>query len=129
VPATIAAALQDLLFDPALEVSEALDRHFSPDYRQRADGVWSCRAEFAAHIAHLGAITGNGSIHVHEELSCEPIYAERHTIELTKTDGSRVRTEVYVFGEHAPDGRFRRIEEPTLLLSGTEQDRHLGRAR
>jgi hypothetical protein len=127
--ATIATALHDLLFNAALDLPEALDRHFSPDYRQRTDGVWSSRAEFAEHIAHLRAITGSGAIHVHEELSSEPFYAERHTVELTKTDGSRVRTEVYVFGEHAPDGRFRRIEETTLLLSGTKKDRDIGRAR
>jgi hypothetical protein len=129
VSATIATALHDLLFDPTLDLLEALDRHFSPDYRQRTDGVWSSRAEFAEHISHLRAITSSGSIHVHEELSSTPLYAERHTVELTKTDGSRVRTEVYVFGEHAPDGRFRRIDETTLLLSGTEEDRELGRAR
>jgi hypothetical protein len=129
MPATIATALHDLLFDPTLNLPEALERHFSPDYRQRTDGVWSSRAEFGEHIAHLRAMTVNGSIQVHEELSSEPLYAERHTVELTKTDGSLVRTEVYVFGEHASDGRFRRIEETTLLLSGTEEDRDIGRAR
>jgi hypothetical protein len=129
VAATIATALHDLLFDPVLNLPEALDRHFSPDYCQRTDGVWSSRAEFGEHIAHLRAITDSGAIQVHDELSSESLYAERHTVELTKIDGSRVRTEVYVFGEFAADGRFRRIEETTLLLSGTEEDRDIGRAR
>jgi hypothetical protein len=56
-------------------------------------------------------------------------FAERHTVGLTKTDGSAVLTEVYVFGSRAPDGRFRRIEEVTMLLSGDETDRGLGSAR
>jgi hypothetical protein len=43
--------------------------------------------------------------------------------------GSSVRTEVYLFGEFAPDGRFRRVEEITLMLSGMESDRGLGNAR
>ncbi|MEY9876159.1 hypothetical protein ABH931_005669 [Streptacidiphilus sp. MAP12-33] len=45
------------------------------------------------------------------------------------TDGSTVRMEVYLFGEFAPDGRFRRIEETTLLLEGADADRNLGSAR
>jgi hypothetical protein len=37
--------------------------------------------------------------------------------------------EVYVFAELAPDGRFSRIEETTLMLQGDEADRNLGSAR
>jgi hypothetical protein len=40
----------------------------------------------------------------------------------------RVTTEVYVFGEHDPDGRFTRVEEITLMLAGEEADRNLGNA-
>jgi hypothetical protein len=71
----------------------------------------------------------DGHVIVHDELSDGPSYAERHTVELTKTDGGQVRSEVYVFGRHAPDGRFEVIEETTLLVSGTDADRDLGRAR
>jgi hypothetical protein len=126
---TIAAALQDLLLTPGVPLEAAIDKHFAPDYRQRTDGAWSDRAEFGQHIAHLRSIVVGGRIEVHEELADGPVYAERHTIELTKTDGSVVRSEVYVFGERTPDGRFQRIEETVLLLSGTEADRNIGRAR
>lgn len=129
MPATLAHALQDLLFNPVLDLNEAVDRHFSPHYRQRTDGVWSNRAEFAQHIAHLRHLVRDGSIVVHEELTGGSLYAERHTVELTKGDGAVVRTEVYAFGEHAPDGRFLRIEETTLLLAGGDEDRDIGRAR
>lgn len=37
--------------------------------------------------------------------------------------------EVYVFADLAPDGRFDRIEETTLMLSGTDADRNIGSAR
>lgn len=70
-----------------------------------------------------------GSIEVHEELTDGKLYADRHLVQVTKNDGSTVRTEVYVFAEFAPDGRFRRIEETTLMLEGTEADRNLGSAR
>ncbi|WP_441246653.1 nuclear transport factor 2 family protein [Kitasatospora sp. McL0602] len=126
---TIAAALTDLLLTPGSDLAEAVDRHFAPDYRQRTDGSWADRAEFTEHIAHLRQLVASGSIEVHEELTDGTRYADRHTVEVTKLDGAQVRMEVYLFGEFAPDGRFRRIEETTLLLSGAEADRELGSAR
>jgi hypothetical protein len=126
---TIAAALTDLLFTPGLDLDEAADRHFAPDYRQRTDGTWDDRAGFLAHIAHLRTIVADGSVEVHDELTADDRYADRHTVSITKRDGSSVRTEVYLFGAFAPDGRFRRVEEITLMLSGTESDRGLGSAR
>jgi hypothetical protein len=104
-------------------------RNVSSDYRQRTDGIWSNRVEFAEHIAHLRTVVSHGQIEVHEELCDGSTYDERHTIEVTKVDGSAVRMEVYVFGEHAPDSRFRRVEETTLLLAGEDADRSLGSAR
>ncbi|KOU39629.1 nuclear transport factor 2 family protein [Streptomyces sp. WM6378] len=125
----IAAALTDLLFTPELDLHEAADRHFAPEYRQRTDGSWADRAEFLDHIAHLRTVVAEGSVEVHDEL-CEGLrYADRHTVRVTKKDGSTVRTEVYVFAEFAPDGRFRRIEEVTLMLEGSDADRNLGSAR
>jgi hypothetical protein len=126
---TISAALTDLLLTPGLDLDEAADRHFAPDYRQRTDGRWDDRAEFLAHIAHLRTVTTGGSVQVHDELVGGDRYADRHTVTATKVDGSVVRMEVYLFAEFAPDGRFRRIEETTLMLEGAEADRNLGSAR
>jgi hypothetical protein len=125
---TIASALDDLLFRRDLPMKVAIEKHFTAEYRQRTDGAWIERAQFVEHIAHLRTLVAGGAVHVHEELSDGPVYAERHTIELAMTDGSAVETEVYVFGERAPDGRFTRIEETTLMLSGSEADRDLGSA-
>lgn len=125
----IATALNDLLFTPDLALDQALDRHFTPDYRQRTDGSWSDRTEFAQHIAYLRTHIAAGHVEVHEELTDGLRYADRHSVDLTKRDGTTARTEVYVFGEYAPDGRFRRIEETTLLISGSDADRTLGTAR
>ncbi|MFJ4191095.1 nuclear transport factor 2 family protein [Kitasatospora sp. NPDC089509] len=125
----IAAALTDLLFTPGLDLAEAVDRHFAPDYRQRTDGRWDDREEFTAHIAHLREIVAGGEIQVLEELVQGDRYADRHIVDVRKTDGSAVRMEVYLFGELAADGRFRRIEETTLMLQGADADRNLGSAR
>ncbi|MGV9268244.1 nuclear transport factor 2 family protein [Kitasatospora sp. NPDC003701] len=125
----IRAALTDLLLTPGLDLAEAADRHFAPDYRQRTDDRWDDRTQFLAHIAHLRTVVADGSVEVHDELSSGDRYADRHTMRITKTDGSTVRMEVYLFAEFAPDGRFRRIEETTLLLEGADGDRNLGSAR
>ncbi|MBL1098438.1 nuclear transport factor 2 family protein [Streptomyces coffeae] len=125
----ITTALTDLLFTPELDLNEAVDRHFTPDYRQRTDGRWDDRTAFLAHIAHLRTVVADGSVHVHEELVNGHLYADRHTVNVTKTDGTTVTMEVYLFGEFAPDGRFHRIEETTLMLQGAEADRNLGSAR
>ncbi|WP_395298110.1 nuclear transport factor 2 family protein [Kitasatospora hibisci] len=125
----IRAALTDLLLTPGLDLDEAADRHFAPDYRQRTDGEWADRTEFLTHIAHLRKVVAGGTVEVHDELVVGDRYADRHTVDVTKTDGSTVRMEVYLFGEFAPDGRFRRIEETTLMLAGAEHDRNLGSAR
>ncbi|MFG2846465.1 nuclear transport factor 2 family protein [Kitasatospora sp. NPDC048296] len=125
----ITAALTDLLLTPGLDLDEAADRHFAPDYRQRTDGEWNDRQEFLAHIAHLRTVVAGGSITVHDELVDGDRYADRHTMTVVKTDGSTVRVEVYLFAEFAPDGRFRRVEETTLMLEGAEHDRNIGSAR
>lgn len=125
----IEAAITDLLFNRDITVQEAADRHFAPEYRQRTDGKWDDRAGFLEHITHLRTIVADGQVQVHEELRDGSKYADRHTAHITKTDGSTVRMEVYVFADLAPDGRFSRIEESTLMVQGSDTDRDIGSAR
>ncbi|MFE3627307.1 nuclear transport factor 2 family protein [Streptomyces goshikiensis] len=125
----IKAALTDLLLNEELTLAEAADRHFAPDYRQRTDGEWADRSQFLDHIAHLRTLVATGEVEVHEELRDGDKYADRHTCHIAKKDGTTVSMEVYVFADMAPDGRFRRIEETTLMLKGSDADRTLGSAR
>ena len=123
------SALTDLLFRPELDLATAADRHFAPDYRQRTDGTWDERDGFIEHIAHLRSVVANGTVRILDEFRDGTRYADRHVVEIVKRDGSRVEMEVYVFAELAADGRFRRVEETTLMLAGAEADRSLGSAR
>ncbi|MEU3461077.1 nuclear transport factor 2 family protein [Streptomyces sp. NPDC006733] len=125
-PTDITRAINDLLFTPGLDLGEAVDRHFAPDYRQRTDGEWSDRASFVQHMTKLRSVVRDGHIEVHDELRDGARYADRHSVTVTKHDGATSVTEVYLFAEFAPDGRFRRVEETTLLVSGHEDDRNLG---
>lgn len=125
----IASALHDLLNEQQLPLEEAVRRHFTDAYRQRTDGVWDDRAGFVRHIAHLRTVVANATITVHDELREGVRYADRHTARITKRDGGEVVQEVYLFGALAPDGRFERVEEVTMMLEGEEADRGIGSAR
>ncbi|WP_329144101.1 nuclear transport factor 2 family protein [Streptomyces sp. NBC_01456] len=122
-------ALTDLLFNGDITLQEAVDRHFTPEYRQRTDGEWADRAQFLEHMTHVRGLVADGRVEVHEELYDGGNYADRHTVHLTKKDGSTVSMEVYVFADLASDGRFSRIEETTLMLQGSDADRTIGSAR
>lgn len=126
---SIATALNDLLFDRQCDVDTAVERHFADGYRQRTDGVWSDRAEFAEHITHLRGVLVDGHVEVHDELLAGDRYADRHTVYARKIDGSAVAFEVLVFAELAADGRFRQIIETTTMLAGAGGDHNLGSAR
>ncbi|GGV28882.1 hypothetical protein GCM10010495_51320 [Kitasatospora herbaricolor] len=128
-PTDITRAINDLLFTPELDLTEALDRHFAPDYRQRTDGVWSDRDSFAQHMTRLRSLVRGGHIQVHDELRDGSRYADRHTVTVEQHNGRTSRTEVYLFAELAPDGRFLRVEETTLLVAGHADDRDLAHIR
>ena len=49
----ITRTIHGLLFTPSLDLAEALDRHFAPDYRQRSDGMRPDRTSRA--LATTGA--------------------------------------------------------------------------
>ncbi|MFJ8011305.1 nuclear transport factor 2 family protein [Streptomyces sp. NPDC096339] len=125
-PTDITRAINDLLFTPGLDLEEAVERHFTPDYRQRTNGVWSDRAGFVAHMTRLRSLVRSGHIEVHEELRDGPRYADRHTVTVERDNGRISRTEVYLFALMAPDGRFRRVEETTMLVDGHPDDGNLG---
>lgn len=124
----LATALTDLL-NRELPLETAVSRHFADKYRQRTNGAWDDRGQFMTHIAHLRTFVDTAEVTVLEEMIDGASYAERHIVDITKRDGTRVVQEVYVFGEFAPDGRFQRIEETTLMLAGAETDRGIGSAR
>ena len=126
--ASIAAALLDLLNNRSISVDDAIARHFSESYRQRTDGVWSDRAGFADHIAHLRQIVDHVEIRVIDELECDLAYSDRHEAHITKIDGTVVVQEVYLFGTLTQDGLFAEVHEVTHMLSGNDADRNIGTA-
>jgi len=130
MPATdIRTALDELLNQPHRPLEDVLDRHFSPDYRQRTNGQWDDREAFARHAGKLRKVVASARIEVLDELRDGTRYADRHRVHAIKRDGGRVVQEVYLFAELDTRGRFQRIEETTLMLEGEEADRELGSAK
>lgn len=122
----IQLALDELLNQQHLPLDAVLDRHFSAAYRQRTNGQWEDRESFARHARKLREIVASARIEVLDELREGNRYADRHRVDVTKRDGTRVVQEVYLFAELDADGRFLRVEETTLMLAGEEADRDIG---
>lgn len=123
---SIHRALDDLLNRQNLPLQEVLDRHFSPDYRQRTNGHWDDREAFARHARKLREVVASARIEVLDELRDGSRYADRHRVHVIKRDGSQVVQEVYLFAQLDQQGRFACVEETTLMLEGAEADRDMG---
>ena len=111
-------AIEDLLASSGLSVEEAVNRHFTPDFRQRTNGNWDGRGAFVARIVGLRDLAVHATVAVLDELVDGERYAHRHVIDLVKHDGERIVQEVCLFARRGPDGRFACVEEATFALSG-----------
>jgi hypothetical protein len=115
--ARFSEALHDLVFNQAISVDEAMDKHFAADYQHRNSGTPRTRAEFAALAEGGRAEITAFTITVLDEFRDGDRYAERHLIDVTKRDGSTEQAEIYVIGRYAADGRFAVINEAGFPLS------------
>ncbi|WP_225031207.1 nuclear transport factor 2 family protein [Paraburkholderia sp. XV] len=114
---SIKSAIEDLIYNPKLTTTEAIERHFDPSFRQRVNGEWIEHSVFQARMDHLRSSVERVTITVFDELVAGNRYAERHLIELCMRGGVHLLQEVYLFAELSQDGRFRQIDEMTLTLT------------
>lgn len=127
----VETALNEVCFgdDDTHPLDATIDRYFTPDYQQRTDGELLDRDGFAAHIRAVRALAASGRIEVREAVRQDHRIADRHEVTGTRHDGATSRIEIYLFGELADDGRFRRVDEISRLLDGGHDDRNLARTR
>jgi hypothetical protein len=116
----ISEAIRELAFESKLELSEALDKYYAPDYVHRSDGKTLNRAEFAEMTADNRSRVVSGTVSVLDELRDGSTYAERHVFEITMVDGSTIRREIAIFGSFAEDGRFQQLSETGFDLGPDE---------
>jgi hypothetical protein len=113
----------------AYPAEATIDRYFTPDYQQRTDGQLTDRDGFARHIRALRALAAQGSVRVREVLLEGNRIADRHEVAVTRRDGTASRIEVYLFGELAPDGRLRRVDEISRVIDGDQDDARLAQVQ
>ncbi|WP_157900989.1 nuclear transport factor 2 family protein [Mycobacterium terramassiliense] len=111
--------MQELVFSHHGTIEELIDKYFADDYVHRFNGTVHTRAEFAAMAKAARAQIVKGTVTTLEEFCAGDCYAERHLLDVTSTDGSTERTEVYVIGRYSDDGRFARINEAAVRLSSS----------
>ncbi|WBB59522.1 nuclear transport factor 2 family protein [Streptomyces sp. WMMC500] len=101
-----------------------VDRYYTPDIVQTADGIRIDRARLVAHIRPVRKNLSDFAFEVHEALRDGDRIAARFTIHATDRRGRCTGTEVHLFGELAPDGRIRRTHQlsRTVRTPGTDGD-------
>ncbi len=101
--------------DPAAVV----DRYYAPEIVQVADGVEIDRDRLIAHLRPTRKNLVSWRFEVHEALRTDDKLAARFTIHAQLRKGPPIVTEVYLFGELAPDGRMLRTSQ--LTRQGTSK--------
>lgn len=99
-----------------------VDRYYTPDAVQTADGIRIDRDRLVAHIRPVRKNLSDFAFEVHEALRDGERIAARFTIDATDRRGRRSTTEVHLFGELAPDGRIRRTHQISRTVEAPGKD-------
>jgi hypothetical protein len=94
-----------------------VDRYYTPDIEQVADGVTLDRQRLIDHLRPVRKNLVAWEYDVHEAMRSGDRLAARFTVHAEMRQGRTISTEVYLFGELAPDGRIRRTIQATREVS------------
>ena len=101
------------------EAAAVVDRYYTPDIEQIADGITLDRQRLIDHLRPIRKNLVSCSYDVHEAIRIDDRLAARFTIHAEMRRGRTISTEVYLFGELAPDGRIRRTTQATRNVSAS----------
>jgi hypothetical protein len=96
-----------------------VDRYYTADIEQVVDGVTLDRQRLIDHLRPVRRNLVAWEYDVHEEVRSGDRLAARFTIHAELRRGQTLSTEVYLFGEVAPDGRLRRTTQATRDVSAS----------
>ncbi|WP_280449890.1 nuclear transport factor 2 family protein [Nocardia brasiliensis] len=102
--------------DPDNDPAEVIDRFHTRDIVQVADGVRLDHDRLVAHLRPVRKNLRHYRFEVHEAVADGARFAARMTIHAQLRKADLVTTEVFMFGEFAPDGRLRRAEQLTRTV-------------
>jgi hypothetical protein len=94
-----------------------VDRYYTPDIEQVVDGVTLDRQRLIDHLRPVRKNLVAWEYDVHEAVRSGDRLAARFTVHAEMRRGRTISTEVYLFGEVAPDGRIRRTTQATRDVS------------
>ena len=99
------------------DAAAVVDRYYTPDIEQIADGVTLDRQRLIDHLRPVRKNLVAWKYDVHEAVRSGDRLAARFTVHAEMRRGQTISTEVYLFGELAPDGRIRRTTQATRDVS------------
>lgn len=99
--------------DPAT----VLDRYHTQDYELVNDGVLLNRQRLLDHIRPARKRAAGLRVEVEQALVDGDHVAARYRLIAEMHKGGTVTTEIYMFGELAPDGRLRRAVQATRTIT------------
>lgn len=127
----IVQVLREVCFgsDEEFPLEETIARYFAPEYTQLTDGVMSDYDLFTEHIRTLRRRVIGGTVVVERLVRDGSRFADRHALTMTTTAGAQIRSELYMFGEVANDGRLLWVEELSRLVEGGAEHADIASAR
>jgi hypothetical protein len=93
------------------------DRYHTPDFIMCNDGMRLDRAKLLAHVRPARKRAKDVRVEVHETVGTVGRVAARYTLIAEMATGNTIATEIYMFGQLAPDGRLRRVDQITRDVS------------
>lgn len=112
--------VQEMAFSDE-EPGVVLDRYHTPDIAWYTDGLHLDRDRLTAHARPARRTVTSCDLDIHDTLVCGDRVAARYTMNAVAR-GRTIVTEIHMFGQLAPDGRLRRIDQLTWT-PGTKADR------
>jgi SnoaL-like domain len=101
------------------EPAVVMDLYHTPDFEMINDGVRLDRDRLLAHVA-TGRRNATGvQVVVHDAVIDGDRVAARYTLTATMRKGQVIATEIYMFGDLAPDGRLRHVDQVTRSVPPT----------
>ncbi|MEU6586217.1 nuclear transport factor 2 family protein [Nocardia sp. NPDC046763] len=93
-----------------------VDRYHTPDIVWRSDGHPMDRSRLVAHAKPSRKNVAQCRVDVMDTIASGDRVAARYTVTATMRTGRMIVTEVYMFGDLAPDGRLHRVDAITRDL-------------
>lgn len=106
---------QEIAFG-AEDPGTVMDRYHTPDYELLSDGIPLDRQRLLDHVRSGRKRATAIEVEVAETLNHGDQVAARYRLTASMRKGNVITTEIYMFGQLAPDGRLRRGTQLTRAI-------------